>query len=164
MDLVAQKENLCYLIGETVIRFQLLEHWIADHLVSELNLKTKDSTFIMLDSMSYKQKVTLLFELYNRNPDRKCTNTKKAKNCLLKAEEFRNKIVHSIWSVNNNDWFREKGNLNSKNGFRKVKNNINFEEFQKCNNSILKIEMWEFLSDEELTEILKTLTESSQKI
>ncbi len=164
MDIAIQKNKLFYLIGETVVSFQQLELWISEYLVIELKLKTKDSTFIMLDSMSYKQKVLLFFELCNRNSTKKNIDIKKVKNCLLKAEEFRNKIVHSIWSVNENNWVRQKGNLKSKNGFSKAENYMNFEDFQKCNSAILKIRMWEMISNEELSNILKILTESTLNI
>lgn len=152
MKISNQKERLFYLIGETNVRFQQLELYIATYLAIELKLRVKNSTYIMLDSMSYKQKVNLLIELFIQNNNTKILAPKKLKHLLFQAENYRNKVIHSNYGLDEDKWIRFKGNLKAKNGFVNIQKEINFEIMTICSQILYEMQLLEVLDEQKIKE------------
>lgn len=159
MNALEQKNRLLTLIGENVVSFQLLELHLAEYLSSMLKLNDFKHRYIFFDSMSYKQKVDLLFSLYEADPDKVERTKGKAKFCLLKASEFRNKIVHSIWSVSDEPlvWHREKPNIKGRPALKNKVSYMNFELFQNGNQAIKDLHVWTLNTENQLEQIYDTL-------
>ncbi|TXG01506.1 hypothetical protein [Massilia arenae] len=113
-----ETEELFRGIGEVVVQFQQVEHWVADVLASLLQLKHEADTHRVTAAMSYGQKVDLMCDLYPERCNERwpIVNIKVTRNALKAAEEFRNAVVHSFWYVGGTEteWMRTKANLRSK--------------------------------------------------
>jgi len=149
-------------IGGVVVSFQLLELWVAEALGESLGMKAKDDRHLVSAAMSYRQKVDLLFELYARhgapNPKVSPVVTKRA---MLVAEEFRNRVVHSVWAVHGSDskqWVRTKANLRGRAGFDVTTKPARAKLLEQAVQSINTIRAWEEGNESELLKAIKTLS------
>ena len=103
-------ENHYSEIGKIVIRFQFLDNSVSDILERLLNLNPPTG-LLVLENLSYKKKVTTVGSLF-RIMASEWNSENKEKidlkewgiiiNQLFKAEEIRNKMIHSIWATYNN--------------------------------------------------------------
>jgi hypothetical protein len=149
-------------IGRVVVAFQLLELWVAEALGLALGMKAKDDRHLVSAAMSYRQKVDLLFELYARhgapNPKVSLDVTKRA---MLVAEEFRHRVVHSVWAVRGEDskrWVRTKANLRGKTGFDVNTKPVQVALLEQASRSMNDIRAWEEGNESELLRAIKTLS------
>jgi hypothetical protein len=117
-NLLSDTDELFRGIGEVVVQFQQIEHWVADVLASLLQLRHEEDTHRVTAAMSYGQKVDLMCDLYPArcNPQWPAVDMQITRNGLKAAEEFRNSVVHSLWHVDGveSQWMRTKANLRSK--------------------------------------------------
>lgn len=114
--------------------------------------------------MSFKQKVDLLVETFPRRAERHpkfpkvdVTEVRKA---LYAAEEYRNRVVHSLYSVECSDspkWVRMKGALRGRAGFSLNSVDANVQIFEECNNALGVIREWSLKTPEALSEATAVL-------
>lgn len=157
-------ERLFSAIGRVVVAFQLLELWVAEALSAALNMSSEDDRHLVSAAMSYKQKVDLLFELYARhgtsNPRVKVAITKRA---MLAAEEFRNRVVHSVWAVtpgveSSKHWVRTKASLRGRSGFELTRRLAQAKLLEEAATAMNHVRAWEEGNENELLEAIKTLS------
>jgi hypothetical protein len=80
---------------------------------------------------------------------------------LWLAEAFRNRIVHSLWTVessSDNAWIRSKGNIKSKYGFTFKSHKVDLLDLFACNDALIQIREWmicEKMILENATQLLK---------
>ena len=148
----AERDQLYSVIGRIVVNFQQVELWLSEALSSVLSLKSLEDRHTILSAMSFKQKVNLMAELYPRkNTHAYGVEMKLIKKALNTAEEFRNRIVHSIWAVEvPGKWVRVKGNIKGKNGFNKVTIAANIPHLEAAADALLIIREWELNKTESL--------------
>lgn len=149
-------------IGRIVVTFQQIELWLSEVLALLLRMKEKDDQFLVSASMSFGQKVDLLIELYpkRRPPQLQEVDMNVVKNALSIAEEFRNRVVHSFWSIDCADqqrWVRIKGSLRGRKGLKLSKNLANIEMMRECEGSLLVIREWMLEETSKIEEVTKTL-------
>ena len=149
-------------IGRVVVAFQLLELWVAEALGSALGMKAKDDRHLVSAAMSYRQKVDLLFELYARHgpPNRK-VDVDVTKRAMIVAEEFRNRVVHSVWAVRGEDskrWVRTKASLRGKVGFAVATRTAQAVLLEQAAESMNNIRAWEEGNESELLRAIKILS------
>jgi hypothetical protein len=158
MNLIEQENKLFYLVGETVVNFQRIDYILTDFLYTLLEIKHEQNYLLLMDALSFSQKVSLTFEIL-RSKD-KLSNDKLseidlilAKKCLMKAEEFRNKIVHSLYFVDMKDmqFKKQKSNIKGKNGLKTKVSKINYDDLENCNQELQKLSLW-FMRDNSLLE------------
>lgn len=142
---IAERDRLFSVIGRVVVNFQQVELWLADSLASLLSLQVLEDRHIFLSAMSFRQKVDLVAVLYPRKKthdhDVDMTLMKKA---LYAAEEFRNRIVHSLWAVEfPGKWVRIKGSVRGKGGFSLVTTAANISQLEAAATALLAIREWE---------------------
>lgn len=154
-------DRLFRAIGRVVVQFQLLELWVAEALSSKLSMKSETDRHLISASMSYRQKVDLLFELYARHGQPSSTfNHVIAKKALISAEEFRNRIVHSLWSVQGEprQWARTKANLRGRDGFALKTSPAKANFLEEAASAMNKIRAWEEVNESELNEAIRLLS------
>jgi len=121
-NFISNTDELFRTIGEVVVQFQQVEHWVADILSALLHLKNESDTHRITAAMSYGQKVDILCDLYPArcNSQWPTVDLQVTRNALKAAEEFRNAVVHSFWYVDGAEpvWMRTKSNLRSKSQLR----------------------------------------------
>ncbi len=123
-NLIDQTDSLFRAIGQTVVRFQQVEQWLAEELALLLRMHEKDDQYLVSAAMSFKQKVDLLVEIFPRRLERhpKLSKIEAAdvRKALYAAEDYRNRVVHSFYAVESSDshrWIRTKGSLRGRKGF-----------------------------------------------
>ena len=63
------KNRLFTAIGSVVVRFQQIELWQSEILAKQLALDVLNDRYVLMASMSFKQKIDLLMVLCKRNPN-----------------------------------------------------------------------------------------------
>lgn len=148
-------------IGRVVVAFQLLELWIAEALASALQMSAQDDRYLVSSAMSYRQKVELLCELYRRHhePSRHTVDLSILKRAFLAAEEFRNRTVHSVWSVHSEPrrWVRTKASLRGRGGLELRVKPAEAEHLEAAAEAIFKIRGWEESDEPGLIEATRVL-------
>lgn len=115
-------------IGHTVVAFQQLEYMLSDGLCSMLGLKYEDHQSIIGASMSFRQKVDLFAALQRKKIDDELIPLcRTACTFLQSAEDFRNTVVHTTYSVASGKrkgvirWVGEKSSIRGGKGVRNNK-------------------------------------------
>lgn len=147
---IAERDRLFAAIGRVVVNFQQVELWLAESLASILSLQVLEDRHIILSAMSFRQKVDLVAELYPRKKTHyHGVDMKLIKKALYAAEEFRNRIVHSVWAVEfPGKWVRIKGSIRGKGGFSLATTAGNISQLEAAATALMAIREWE-LSDVE---------------
>lgn len=157
-------DHLFRAIGRVVVQFQLLELWVAEALSSKLSMKSENDRHLVSAAMSYRQKVDLLFELYARHGQPSSSfNHVIAKKALVTAEEFRNRIVHSLWSVKGEkgeprQWVRTKANLRGRDGFVLKASPAQANLLEEAASAMTKVRAWEEGNESALNEAIRLLS------
>jgi hypothetical protein len=127
-------------------------------------MRDKDDQYLVSASMSYRQKVDLIVQIYPRKPNRLKTlpplDIDVARKALYAAEEYRNRVVHSFYAVecgDTNRWVRIKGSLRGRAGFSLNSTEVNVQIFNECNEALHVIRGWMLETDERLTSATATL-------
>lgn len=156
-DLVAHTDALFRAIGVTVVRFQQIEQWLAEELALLLRMREKEDQYLVSAAMSFKQKVDLFVDLFPKRgaqpPKLPEVNVRVVRNALEKAEEFRNRVVHSFYAVECGEvtrWVRMKGSLKGRAGFSLNSVETNIEIFEKCNAALQVIRELRFKEAQEI--------------
>lgn len=157
---IQDAEHLKKAIGGVVIVFQLIELWVAEALAVALKMQAEGDRHLVSAAMSYRQKVDLLFELYARHPDRApAVNLSLAKRALLVAEQFRNRVVHSVWAVSGEPrtWVRTKANLRGNGGLVVRTTPAKIDYLVAASSALEEIRGWEFVGDADLLKAIDLL-------
>lgn len=127
------------------MNFQQVELWLAESLTGLLSLKTMEDRHIISSAMSFRQKVDLVAELYPRKRmHERGVSIILIRQALYAAEEFRNRIVHSLWAVEfPGKWVRIKGSIKRKNGFSLATTAANISQLEGAATALLAIREWE---------------------
>ncbi|MGM0855594.1 MAG: hypothetical protein ACQEW0_00750 [Pseudomonadota bacterium] len=142
-------ERLCCAIGDIVINFQHMELWLSELLAKLLEVTGDDGRYKIMASMSFRQKVDLMYVLFQDKAENHFgADVELGKKGLYKAEEFRNRVVHSVWSVAGHDtsWVREKSSLRGK-GYSRSEKFVNIKMLEEAAKSIKTLKEWEFRSN-----------------
>lgn len=155
-----ERDQLFAAIGHIVVNFQQVELWLAEALTSVLSLKVLEDRHIISSSMSFRQKVDLMAELYPRKKTHYYgVEIKLIKKALHTAEEFRNRIVHSVWSVESpGKWVRVKSNIKGRNGFSLVTTAASIAHLEAAAKALLIIREWELSDAESLESAISILS------
>lgn len=157
--LLIRRDRLFRAIGATVVEFQFVELWVAEALTGLLQLKVLEDRHVVLAAMSYKQKVDLLCELFPRKrKHEQGVAMTVARGALYSAEEYRNKIVHSVWAVEGDKgWVRTKGSIKRKDGFALATDGANLRALEAGVVALKMIRDWELLDEKRLRHATKFL-------
>tara|TARA_B100001250_G_C19738926_1_gene762132 strand:- start:430 stop:951 length:522 start_codon:yes stop_codon:yes gene_type:complete len=140
-----EKARLFAAIGHIVVRFQQIELWVAEILADMLGLDPLDDRYSVMAAMSFRQKVDLLVTLFPKKAKNHMeADIELARRALYVAEKFRNRVVHSVWSISEeqSSWIREKGNLRSKAGFAKQSVSVDIDLLESSAESLRVIAEW----------------------
>lgn len=169
-NLHSETEELFRGIGEVVVQFQQVEHWVADVLASLLQLKHEADTHRVTAAMSYGQKVDLMCDLYPARCNERwpTVNIQVTRNALKAAEEFRNAVVHSFWYVGGieTQWMRTKANLRSKSQLKVSTGSANIGALKEGADCLRVVKDWYLGESEKVvvaTDRLKILTKKLGK-
>ncbi len=151
-------------IGRTVVAFQRTEFHVADSLAIVLRLKELDSRHMLMAAMSYKQKVELLMALLSRNDPglTAIASLESIRSALFLAEEFRNRIVHSLWTVDGSEdlrWIQVKASIKSRVGLSVKTLDAASQDLKTANDALDAICNCMFVPDKRLQEVRDTLHE-----
>lgn len=169
-NLLDQSEALFRAIGLTVVRFQQVEQWLAEELAVLLHMRDKEDQYVVSAAMSFGQKVDLLVELFPkraiRHPRLPFVDIKVVQKALSKAEEYRNRVVHSFYAIECTDesrWHRMKGSLRGRKGFSLNSTIINIGIFEECNEALRIIREWSIKDSEAISAATATLMKHIQE-
>jgi hypothetical protein len=156
-NILEQRNELFFLVGETIVTFQRIEYNLTDFLYKLLELNHEKGHLLLMDTMSFSQKVNLVFEVFpskieNLKYIKNDFDFKTAKKCLSKAELYRNKIVHSFYYLEEDEFKKQKTNIKGKNGLTTKSGIINFHALQECNHQLQKLGFWYLMNNESLNE------------
>ena len=164
MNLIEQRDRLFFLVGETVINFQKIEYHLTEFLYILLELNHEEKHLLLMDSLSYGQKINLTFELFEKKMNKlpyikEDFDFELARKCLSKAEEFRNKIVHSFYflDIKEEHFKKQKSNIKGKNGLKTKVAKINFDSLANCNQQLQRLDFWYLNDNESLKESFNIL-------
>ncbi|WP_144604708.1 hypothetical protein [Algoriphagus algorifonticola] len=170
MNITEQRDRLFFLVGETVINFQKIEYYLADFLYKLLELNHEEKHLLLMDSLTFGQKMNLTFELFGKKKNKltyiaEDFDFEMARKCLSKAEEFRNKIVHSFYFLDaKEDHFKkQKSNIKGKNGLKTKVSIIDFDSLANCNQQLQNLAFWYLNSNKSLQESFDILNNYNQK-
>jgi len=155
-------DDLFAALGRVVVAFQLLELWVAEALSGMLGLLEQNDRHLISAAMSYRQKVDLLIELYSThgNPNLS-VSLAVIKRAMLLAEEFRNRTVHSVWSIRDSrQWVRTKSNLRGRTGFEVKTRTAEISLLQDATKAMDNIRCWEFCDEALLVTAIHDLSQS----
>lgn len=163
-DLATDTNRLSQSIGKIIIDFQFIEYTLSELLANLLGLKEADDIHRIVAAMSYRQKVDLLSDIYDlRKPNNWPTvDISLSRKALFAAEDFRNRVVHSLWHVNDSTWFRTKSSLKTSKGLKIDTGKANIECLEKSSESLYAIRDWYLGQSDKLihaTQELKTCAE-----
>lgn len=168
-NLLDQTEALYRAIGQTVVRFQQVEQWLAEELAVLLRMRDKEDQYLVSAAMSFKQKVDLLIEIFpkraERHPRLPVVDVGDVRRALYAAEEFRNRVVHSFYAVECGEpsrWVRMKGSLRGRAGLSLNSVDANIHIFQECNSALAVIREWSLKEPEALRTATATLVKYMQ--
>lgn len=138
-NILTDAERLYSGIGQVVVRFQFVEHGVADVLAALLQMRHPSDVHRVTAAMSYAEKVNLMCDLHpdRRNPAWPPVDLQLTRSALIKAESFRNAVVHSLWHIGGIEpqWIRTKASIRSKGRLRISSGAANLqalEEGVKC--------------------------------
>lgn len=153
-----EQDRLFVAIGRVVVNFQQMELWLAEALTSVLELHVLEDRHLVSSSMSFRQKVDLLAVLYERKKVRcPSANIELVKKALYAAEEFRNRVVHSLWAVDQGEWVQIKASLRSKSGFDLMTNSVDITQLEAAAAALVIIKEWEIRDESMLRGALDKL-------
>ena len=134
-------------IGHIVVNFQQVELWLAQILASVLSLRVLEDGHVISSAMSFRQKVDLVVELYPRNKVHDHgVEMSLIKKSLYAAEEFRNRVVHSLWTVHTpSKWVRIKSSIKGRKGFALSTSAVNVRQLEVAAAALLVIREWELI-------------------
>ncbi len=147
------RDRLFAAIGHVVVSFQQAELMVSEILAGLLGLDLLQDRYAVMSAMSFRQKVDLLATLFpTKAKNHSGADIEQARRALYAAEEFRNRVVHSVWAVCESEgtWIREKGNLKGRKGFSKQSVNVDIAELEAAAESIRVIKDWYFVSSTSL--------------
>ena len=170
MNFAEQTEALFRAIGHAVVRFQQVEQWLAEELALLLRMREREDQYLVSASMSFKQKVDLLVEIFPRRTERHPKLPKiditDARKALYAAEEYRNRVVHSFYAVECGEdswrWLRMKGSLRGRAGFSLNSVEANVHIFEECNDALAIIREWSLKEPEIIRVATGTLVKHTQ--
>lgn len=152
------KARLFAAIGDIVVRFQQIELWVSETLSELIDLNPLDDGFAVMAAMSYRQKVDLMVTLFPRKSKNQfSTDIDLSRRALYTAEEFRNRVVHSVWAVSGDTWTREKGSLKGKSGFAKQRVCVDICQLENAAESLSIIMKWSMIPSTKLEEAMNQL-------
>lgn len=161
-QLVQDTERVLRAIGRVVVAFQLLELWVAEALAQQLNMNAIEDRHLVSAAMSYKQKVDLLFELYRRHGTPSALlSPDVAKRAMCAAEQFRNRVVHSVWAISgskDSKWVRTKASLRGRGGLDVATRPAQAKLLEQAAQAISEIRNWEEGNASELLQAIKILS------
>ena len=64
MNIIEQRDKLFFLIGDTIVSFQGIEYHITEFLYTLLGLDHKDKHLLLMDALSFGQKLNLTSEVF----------------------------------------------------------------------------------------------------
>lgn len=160
--LIKQTDELFNAIGDAVVRFQQVEHWLADELASTLDMRDSDAAYLVSASMSFKQKVSLLMELFPTKRPIEAMNIDldAVFQALTASEIYRNLVVHSYWAIAQEEWRRMKGSVRGKNGYSFSTEKAAIQTLVKCNLALQDVRNWATISPEKLKQATAVLRSS----
>jgi|SRR5690625_2211502 len=152
------KTRLFAAIGHIVVRFQQVELWVSEILAGLLELDPMDDRYAVMAAMSYRQKVDLMVTLFPRKSNNHFgADIDLSRRALYTAEEFRNRVVHSVWAVSGDTWTREKGSLRGKSGLAKQSVCVDIVQLENAAESLRTITEWYLVSSTKLEEAMSQL-------
>jgi hypothetical protein len=170
-----ETKRLYEAIGAVVIEFQFVEHTLAEVLSWFLNMRESEDRFRVAAAMSFRQKVDLLCDLYpNRRVTLREVNIGLVRRALYAAEDFRNRVVHSYWFVeeaqnpetmsSSIQWSRRKASLRGKAGFKLSHSAANPEQLERGTKAMLTIRDWYVNEEQALESALQELFVASDSL
>ena len=140
-----ERDRLFAAIGHVVVNFQQVELWLAEALASVLALKVLEDRHVISSAMSFRQKVDLVAELYPRKKAHyHGVEMQLIKKSLYAAEEFRNRTVHSLWTIEfPGKWVRVKSSIKGRKGFALSISAVNIAHLEGAAIALLAIREWE---------------------
>ena len=167
--IVDQTDALLRAIGNTAVRFQQVEQWLAEELAVLLQMRETEDQYLVSAAMCYKQKVDLLVALFPRRAERHprlpIVDIADVRKALYAVEEYRNRVVHSFYAVECSDpsrWIRLKGSLRGRAGFSLNSVDANVAIFEECNNAMSVIREWSLREAASLQKATEVLTRHMQ--
>lgn len=158
MNIINKRDKLFYLIGETIVAFQRIEYHNTELLYYLLDLNHEKKHLVLMDALSFNQKLNLILELAkNIDKDFKYLNNKLdlklAKKCLNNAEQYRNKIVHSHYYYEKMEFKKRKVSIKGRNGLVINENNIDYNKQEKCVKALRKLDTWSIYENDYMHEL-----------
>ncbi len=165
-DLITDTNLLSQSIGKIVIDFQFIEYTLSEILAVLLGLKETDDNHRILAAMSYRQKVDLMSDIYElRKPDNWPTaDISLSRKALFTAEDFRNRVVHSFWHVNDSTWFRIKSSLKSSKGLKVDTGIANIECLEMSSEPLHAVRDWYLGQSDKLIKATHDLKEFAEQL
>ncbi|MGW8169715.1 MAG: hypothetical protein ACWGHH_06895 [Sulfurovaceae bacterium] len=165
-DLITDTNRLSQSIGKIIIDFQFIEYTLSEILSILLGLKEADDTHRILAAMSYRQKVDLMSDIYElRKPDNwPNVDIPLSRKALYIAEDFRNRVVHSFWHVNDSTWFRTKSSLKSSKGLKIDTGKANIECLEMSSAPLHTVRDWYLGQSEKLIKATQDLKEFAEQL
>ncbi len=167
-DFLMDSDRLHLSIGKIVVKFQQIENEVAEVLASLLEMRDPEDTHRITASMSYKQKLNLMCDLYESRKNKlwPSIDLKKARKALLSAEVFRNAVVHSFWFVGGveSQWMRSKASIQSKGKLSIVTGIANIEALEEAVNCLVIISDWYLGRTTQLADATKRLDDIFQEL
>jgi hypothetical protein len=152
------RDRLFAVIGRIVVQFQPIELWLSEALASQIGMKALDDRFTVIAAMSYRQKVDLLFALVPRTEKTiPSGDFGLARRALNVAEEYRNTVVHSVWSVANGTWVRSKSTLRTKAGFSLKHVEVDIDQMEAAAAALRTVMEWEMRQAADLENAISLL-------
>lgn len=154
------KTRLFAAIGHIVVQFQHMELWVAEILAGLLELDPLDDRYAVMAAMSFRQKEDLLVTLFPRKANNHFSaDVDLARRALYVAEEFRNRVVHSVWAVSEEEktWVRVKGSLRGKAGFAKQSVCVDIGRLESAAECLRVITEWYLTPSSELEAAMNQL-------
>lgn len=155
----SERDRMFSAIGHIVVNFQQVELWLAEILASVLSLRVLEDRHVISSAMSFRQKVDLVVELYPRKKVHdQGVEMSLIKKSLYAAEEFRNRVVHSLWAVHApGKWVRIKSSIKGRRGFALSTSAVNVGQLEVAAAALLVIREWELIDAVSLQEAVDAL-------
>lgn len=148
-DIVSRTERLYKSIGQVIVEFQFIEHTLSEILSKLLQLNEPEDTYRVLAAMSYRQKVDLISDIYDRKKPHNWPSVdfKVTRKALYTAENFRNRVVHSFWHVatdaeNEVKWMSVKSSIKTPKGLKLSAGEVNIQHLEESVKPLHDIRGW----------------------
>lgn len=167
MNIIEQRDKLFFLIGDTIVSFQGIEYHITEFLYTLLGLDHKDKHLLLMDALSFGQKLNLTSEVFQSKKNtlnyiKEDFDFDTARKCLSKAEQYRNKIVHSFYYLEREEFKKQKTSIKGKNGLVTKSGKINFKALEECNQALRELKFWFLMDNESLKKVNLLFDKHSQ--